>query len=323
MHASMNRRGMTLVEIMIAMVVGVIVMGAAMSFTITTFRGVEGSNIREDVYRSARFIGSSLERDAAMAGVSIHSAPRFGTLLARGDTLVVISVPYDSLQSPPFTAGPAVAPVYSMPTGTATPASPGIGSCGTYCVDVQTTVTGDSLQFGVGSIVQMNVAAERRLLNVTAKRNMGSGRYQITFSNNDTLFLHPGDWTPPISSAQRLQLLPSQTTFQRITPVMYYRNASNQLIRSTSLTSGGAPTGEIVADRVMTWNVWLFFADGDSARAADPTDGDDTNNYDDLSSVKVVATLQASHADRNIGTAITKNFEWRFSPRNLAYERNR
>ena len=96
---------MTLVEIMIAMVVGVIVMGAAMSFTITTFRGVERTNLREDVFRTGRFLGPSLERDVAQAGVSIRSQPRFGTLLAKGDTLVIISVPYDSLQSPPFPAG--------------------------------------------------------------------------------------------------------------------------------------------------------------------------------------------------------------------------
>ena len=121
----LDRRGMTLAEIMIAMIVGVIVMGAAMSFTITTFRGVESTNLREDVFRTARFLGASIERDASNAGVSIRSQSRFGTLMARGDTLVIISVPFDSLQSPPFIAGNTLAPVYSMPAGTATPATPG------------------------------------------------------------------------------------------------------------------------------------------------------------------------------------------------------
>ena len=107
---------------------------------------------------------------------------------------MIISVPYDSLQSPPFPAGLGLAPVYSMPAGTATPATPGLGSCGTYCVDVQVRPhADDTLQFGVGSMIQMNVDSERRFLNVTAKRNMGAGRYQITFSAGDTLFLHPAD----------------------------------------------------------------------------------------------------------------------------------
>lgn len=319
-----DQRGMTLVEIMIAMVVGVIVMASAMSFTITTFRGVEHTNLREDVFRTGRFIGTSLERDAASAGVSIRSQERFGTMLAKGDTLVFVSVPFDTLPLPLRNpAAPGIAPVYSMPAGTPTPSTPGLGSCGTYCVDVQVGVTGDTLQFGVGNMIQMNVDNERRFLNVTAKRNMGSGRYQITFSANDTLFLHPATWARPISSAQNLQLRPAETSFQKITPVMYYRDAQNRLIRSTSLTTGGAPTGEVVAENVTAWAVWLFFEDGDSARVADPVDADITNEYDDLSSVKVMATLQNARADRNVGAAGTRNFEWRYSPRNLAYERNR
>lgn len=320
----LDRRGMTLVEIMIAMVVGVIVMASAMSFTITTFRGVESTNLREDVFRSGRFLGASLERDVASAGVAMRSQLRFGTLLAKGDTLVVVSVPYDTLPTPLLaTPAPGVAPIYSMPTGTATPATPGLGSCGTYCVDVQVGITGDTLQFGVGNTIQMNVDNERRFLNVTAKRNMGSGRYQITFSANDTLFLHPATWARPVSSAQNLQLRPAETSFQKINPVMYYRDGQNRIVRATRLTTGGAPNGEVVAENVTAWEVWLFFEDGDSARVANPTDADDTNNYDDLASVKVRATLQNARADRNLGTAASRNFEWRFSPRNLAYERNR
>lgn len=320
----LNRRGMTLVEIMIAMVVGVIVMASAMSFTITTFRGVEHTNLREDVFRTGRFIGASLERDIASAGVSIRSQLRFGTMLAKGDTLVIVSVPFDTLPVPLRNpARPGVAPVYSMPAGTPTPATPGLGSCGTYCVDMRVDSLADTLQFGVGNMIQMNVDNERRFLNVTGKRNMGAGRYQITFSAGDTLFLHPAGWSRPIASAQNLQLRPAETSFQKITPVMYYRDGTNRLMRSTGLTTGGAPIAEVVAENVMTWNVWLFFANGDSARMANPTDANDNNNYDDLASVKVVATLRNARADRNLGTAATRNFEWRYSPRNLAYERNR
>lgn len=316
---------MTLVEIMIAMVVGVVVMGAAMSFTITTFRGVEHTNLREDVFRSARFLGSSLERDAAHAGVAIQSQNRFGTLMAKGDTLVIISVPFDSLQTPPFPAGIQAAPVYSMPPSTATPGTPGLGSCGTYCVDLQvdSSRATDTLQIGVGNMVQMNVDNERRFLNITAKRNMGGGHFQLTFSAADTLFLHPAGWTQPIASALNLQLRPAETSFQKISPVMYYRDAQNRIIRSTGLTAGGTPIGDVVAENVVAWDVWLFFADGDSLETADPTDADDSNDHDDLASVKVVATLQNARADRNVGTPAQRTFEWRYSPRNLAYERNR
>lgn len=37
--AGAGRRGLTLVEVMIAMLVGVVVIGATMNFTVNTFRG--------------------------------------------------------------------------------------------------------------------------------------------------------------------------------------------------------------------------------------------------------------------------------------------
>ena len=70
------------------------------------------------------------------------------------------------------------------------------------------------------------------------------------------------------------------------------------------------------------WDVWLFFADGDSARVGEPHRRRPTNDYGDLASVKVTATLKNVRPDRNIGTAASRTFEWRYSPRNLAYERN-
>jgi prepilin-type N-terminal cleavage/methylation domain-containing protein len=317
-----GRRGLTLVEVMIAMVVGVVIIGATMNFTVNTFRGVETGNLREDVFRGGRFIGASLERDLSMTAVAIRSQTRFGTLLANGDTLVVVSVPFDSLPLPFPQTGKAAAPVYSMPVGLPTPALPGQGNCGVLCVDVQATA-GDTLQFGVGSVVQMNVGTERRFLNVTTKRAIGANQYRIEFAGGDTVFLHPAGWAPPIASASRLLLQPSQTTFQRITPVMYYRDGQNRLIRATQLNGANAPVGDVVAENVSGYETWLYFVDGDSLRAAQATDLDDSNDFDDLTSVKVRATLQAARPDRAGGVPASRTFEWRFSPRNLAYERNR
>ena len=42
----------------------------------------------------------------------------------------------------------------------------------------------------------------------------------------------------------------------------------------------------------------------------------------DLASVKISATLKNMRRDRNQGVAAQRTFEWRYSPRNLAYERN-
>jgi hypothetical protein len=208
------------------------------------------------------------------------------------------------------------------PSCSVSPALPGQGNCGVLCVDLQASA-GDTLQLGVGSIVRMNVGSERRFVNVTAKRPIGANQYRIEFAPGDTIFLHPAGWAPPIASASRLLLQPSQTTFQRISPVMYYRDAENRLIRATRLSGANVPIGDVVAENVTAFEVWLHFVDGDSLRTGQPTDTDETNDYDDLTSVSVRATLQAARADRPGGTPATRTFEWRFSPRNLAYERNR
>lgn len=311
-----SRAGMTLIEVMIAMLVGVIILGSAMNLTVQSFRGVEATNLREDLSRTGRFIGSSLERDLANTGVAIRSQSRFGTLLAKGDTLVIVSVPYDSIATAPFTA---LTPTYSMPAGTATPTA-GRGDCGTTCVTVQGSAT-DTVNFGVGNMVQMNVDNERRFINVTRKDPGASNTYQIRFTVADTLMLHPADWVRPDPSASLLQLRPAETSFQRISPVMYYRDAQNRLIRATRLTTGNAPSGEIVAENVTAMAVWLFYADGDSARVSNPSDADDSNDHDDIAAVTVRVTLQGARAER--GVTPTRTFQWRYAPRNLTYERNR
>lgn len=311
-----SRAGMTLVEVMIAMVVGVIILGSAMNLTVQSFRGVESTNLREDLTRTGRFIGTLLERDLANTGVAIKSQERFGTLMAKGDTLVIISVPYDSIAVSPFTAQ---TPTYSMPVGTATPVA-GRGDCGTNCVTVQGSAT-DTVAFGVGDMVQMNVDNERRFINVTRKEAGASHTYQVHFTVADTLMLHPADWVRPDPSASLLQLRPAETSFQRLSPVMYYRDSQNRLIRSTRLSAGNAPVGDVVAENVTGMTVWLFFADGDSARTANPTDTDDSNDHDDLAAVTVHVTLAGARAER--GVTPTRSFQWRYAPRNLTYERNR
>ena len=92
-HRSVDRNGFTRVEMLISLVVSLVVLGASLSFVGSTFRGADGNKLREEVYRSARFIGMSLERDIQTTGVGIESEIRFGTLSTFNDTLVVLHVP--------------------------------------------------------------------------------------------------------------------------------------------------------------------------------------------------------------------------------------
>ena len=83
--------------------------------------------------------------------------------------------------------------------------------------------------------------------------------------------------------------------------------------------------GAVLADGIQSWEVTLVFVDGDEAEKADPFDLDDTNDYDDIVSVRILATLAADDPDPrlNQGLLYTRDYEWLFAPRNLTYERNR
>ena len=58
-----ENRGFTLIEVVISLTVGIIVLSGALSFAIGIWRNLEGNAVREDVYRDARYIEMSLERD--------------------------------------------------------------------------------------------------------------------------------------------------------------------------------------------------------------------------------------------------------------------
>jgi hypothetical protein len=102
---------------------------------------------------AGRFIGSSLERGAASAGVAIRSQTRFGTLLARGDTLVIVSVPYDTVPTPPGPFPRRRSPRLQHARRHRHAGDP--GQSGHLCV---TSGRGHrrTLQFGVGNMIQMN-----------------------------------------------------------------------------------------------------------------------------------------------------------------------
>ncbi len=54
--------GFTLIEMLIAMVVGVLVLSAAMTVGLSTFRSLTGVQLRDGIDRNARFIGLALQR---------------------------------------------------------------------------------------------------------------------------------------------------------------------------------------------------------------------------------------------------------------------
>ncbi|HSR91512.1 MAG TPA: prepilin-type N-terminal cleavage/methylation domain-containing protein, partial [Gemmatimonadales bacterium] len=123
-----SEEGFTLVEVMIAVVIGVIVLMAATGLALVTGRSLVGTRLRDGITRNARYVALSLQRDLEEAGVGVESQTNFGTVGVWNDTLVILRVPYN----------PNEAAVYNLvppPPPPINPLAPG-GTCGATCLDL-------------------------------------------------------------------------------------------------------------------------------------------------------------------------------------------
>lgn len=302
-----SRRGFTLVEMLISLVLGVVIVAASLSFAISTFRGSEGNKLREEVYRSARFIGMTLERDIQTTGVGIKSEIRFGTLTTFNDTLVVLYIPWTPTAAFPYEISP--------PAGTNNPLDPG-GTCGPYCIDLKTAPDG-SFDLKSGDLARLQINAERRVILVTGVNNLGS-TVELTFSP-DTTLLH-------FESAFKdgVQLDRFSTIVQKLQAIVYYVQGEI-LYRADQFEVNGNLKGSPLAYGVKSWEAKMIFVDLDEYDEGDPNDSDNTNDFDDILGARITATLGTNRPDIRVagGEIFTRDYEWRLIPRNLAYERNR
>jgi prepilin-type N-terminal cleavage/methylation domain-containing protein len=293
--------GFTLIELMIAMIIGVMVLSAAMSLALTSWRNTRALTIRDGIERNARFIGTGLERDIQETGVGIESRPDWGSLAVWNDTITMLRVPYT----------PAAAPVYPTLSTLAFPN----GVCGTTCLEINTGGLAPALS--AGDLLRFQVGTERRLLLLTDVTPV-TGGYRLLFTGATSLLGRPAGTGGGL-------VMPTNGPFvQRLALVAYWRQGTT-LMRAEALDPTGAMLGQEFATGIQRFDVALGFLDGEELTAANGTDADATNNYDQITGVRIIATLAADRADQSIngGTLLTRNREWWLVPRNLIYERNR
>ena len=309
----LSRGGFTLVEAIIAMLVGVLILSAAVAFLLTQMRTLEGGDIREDLARNARYIGISLRHDVQSAGIELASTTSFGSVAAYpgtdGDTLIILHVPYLPNPAPPHDIDPPPGPDNPLPAG---------GTCGANCIDVVKD-TMPPLELEVGDLARLQVGATRRLILLEKVAVTNDTSVALGFTTHDTILQQPAGLTGGL-------LLDRFSTYvQELRPIIYYLDDQKHLYRATSLKLDGSPDGHILAYGVEKFDVKLIFEDGDELDRPDPYDSDTTNDYDDIVAVKVQATLAADRVDQRVnhGKLLRRSFEWVVSPRNLRYEKNR
>ena len=304
------RSGFTLIELLVSMVLGVIVLAVSANFATATLRSSRGIDMRDGLNRDARFVGLAVSRDLQDAGVGFESTQIFGSVATRGDTVVAISVPFLPNQAETYTM--------VVPADTTDPLPSG-GTCGARCIDVVDPNT-VPFQLRAGDVALLQVQNERRLIVLTDVTTGGPGVRRLTFSNADSLFVFPAGLTGD------LRLTRNGVAVQRLNVTAWYHDAyNNTLIRADGFQADGSLRTSITARGVDTFATRLQFTNGTERTQANGFDADTTNDYDRIVSVVVRARMRVERVDRSVngGAPLFRNYEWRITPRNLIFERNR
>lgn len=300
------RAGYSLVELLIALVVGVVVLSSAMSLGVTTFRSLAGLQLRDGIDRNARYMGMILQRDLTETGVLIESQANFGTLAVWNDSLSILRVAFDTSAFPSYqmTAGGGFA------RGVNSTTSP-------TQVDIASTAVP---RLAAGDLARYQYNTARRLILVTGVRSVGTGVYRVTFTSATRLIHHDAGLVSLVPPAGNVTI----PFVQKLSPVMYWQ-VGTQLMRAENLNADGSWNGAVVAEGVQTFDATLVFTDGDELNDANGLDADTTNNYNQIAGVRVRALMQAEATDSRVngGVMLTRPYEWFVAPRNLIYERNR
>src|SRR5574338_504855 len=205
-----RRNGFTLIELMIAIVIGVLVLSPATSLALTTFRSMSGLQMRDAIDRNARFVGLTLQRDLAETGVDLESLADFGTLAVWNDSISILRVPYE----------PGPAAVYPLSVANA----PNTGICGLTCVEIQTDSTAPAL--AVGDVARLQLNRQRRLILINGISAAPNNAWRISFANFATIIHHQSGMLTGLTATNA-----ASAVVQKVQPVLYWRQGT-QLMRA-------------------------------------------------------------------------------------------
>ena len=305
-------RGFTFVELIVALSLGAIVLAGAIGYMIREMRTLTGNDIRHSLARNGRYVGVSLRHDLQKAGIEIESTTDFGTVNvwagAVGDTLVILHVPYVPELAPPHPIQP--------PASGGNPLPPG-GTCGALCIEVVKDTT--PLELAVGDLARLQILETRRLVLIDDLTETSDTSVEVRFTDASEILRQPAGFAGGV-------LLDRFASYiQELSPILYYLDDQEQLHRSFRLNLDGSPDGDILAYGVEEFDIKVVFEDDDELERADPTDSDDSNDFDDIVALKIRVTLKADRVDPrvNAGQLLKKTYEWVISPRNLRYEKQR
>lgn len=305
--------GFTLVELLIAMFVGLILVAGSLGLLDLTRQNSRTERLRLELQQNARQATDLVTRDLQQAGQGMDPNMAFGVVAGvdggagQPDTLFIL---YIEPSTPDH--------VVLQP------------AAGSEKSEVVLKVTcGDPVDdLAAGDFIYLASGSARGVAHVTGvSRSAGGscgGQPPTTQIGTATLSVSPVDaethgWVLQANTANAVGL--------RARAVAYFldtRDAANPyLVRATSYQAGNwqeVPVADLISD----FQVELLFADGDVAAEADASDADPTNDHDDVNTVRVTFDARTRWRDKDLsgGQTYARGYSLSVTPRNQLYTRN-
>ncbi|MDX2183504.1 MAG: prepilin-type N-terminal cleavage/methylation domain-containing protein [Gemmatimonadaceae bacterium] len=295
-------RGFTLVELLVAMTLGLIILGAATTFAINTARTQARSQVGDDSMRRSRYLALTLEQDIRDAGSLMPIRSDFGAVNLFNDTLAILRVPARDT-----VAGPS----YFVTA---------LGACGANCLSVRKR--DGRVEITSGQVFLFTAVGDvNRLLLATAVTDPSPSNpatpVEITFLNTlDSLFHWP---------ARLVGVSAANATVQALRLSAYYRGSvadTNALMVAERIGTDGRFLPEVLASGVSRWDVAAGFVNGTTASSISLTDT--TQNHCALTHLTIEATLAPDQVvDRRMQSSplTARPVRWLYGTRNLNVQR--
>lgn len=306
--------GFTIVELLIAMVVGLLIVGGSLALLNTARETSRTDRLRVELQQNARYALDMFNRDLQQAGQGMDPNTVFGIVAAsdgggQPDTLYLLFVEPDT-------------PDHSVKSPT----------MGREKSEVRLAVTCDDPvdDIQAGDFVYLAKGSARGIAEVMAVTRGGGGG---GCSDEDPPTKEIGQVTLTVTPVDGeghgwvFQGNESGAVAVKATPVVYYaadgEGTDRRLMRATS-RQGTGWAGAPIAESIVDFQVELVFSDGTAAPAADPADGDPDNDYEDIDTVRVTLVARARHRDKDLtgGREYTRTYSVSVTPRNQLYTRN-
>ncbi len=293
------------------MLIGGLVISSAIGLLKTVRSTSRTERLVVDVQDNARYALSMLTRDLMEAGQGMDPSLSFGPVAVgdggagKNDTLYILF------------ADPGT-PIHAVDAPPGNPKKK---------IDVRITCSDPVTDIEKGDFVYLASGSARAVAHVNHVNRATTG----TCSGDPNEII--GTLKLDVSAVESenhgwvLEANEAGAALERVNAAVYFVDDSDPthptLNRATEYDGGWVEMP--IADMITEFRVDLIFADGDVLSVADSGDGDLTNDFDDINTVRLHLRGSTRRADKDLagGQRVDRDYTMSVTPRNQLYTRNR